>query len=414
MAAVLVVGTLVDHIFKSISILYIDSMTIARAPRQRARVPRGRLLLLLLGGAALLAGLDAALLRLGAAAPVQSVPLASVHGVLMVYGFLGTVISLERAVALRSGGTRRDSWAYLAPALCAAGTVILLAQVAGLGIPGGRLLPGTAWTAGLAAFVGVYVAIWRRQAAAAVLVQALGAVSGLAGIALWTRGLDVAAIVPWWACLLVLTVLGERLELARLAFLARGTETRVVAESCAVLVALVATLLSPTLGYPALGLTLAVLVADIAVHDVARHTVRARGLTRLMAVSMLAGYAWVVVAALVWLLGGPALSGYRYDTVVHALTIGFVLSMVMAHAPVVVPAIVRRPLPYHPVMWVVLVLLHGGLLVRALGAAYEAEGAWRLGGTVSVVAVLALLGTVVARTSGAARPASRTTATATS
>ncbi len=382
-------------------------MTTTPRPRRRSRVPRGRLLLLALGGAAMLAGLDAALLRLGAAAPVRSVPLASVHGVLMVYGFLGTVITLERAVALRSGGSRRDSWAYLAPAACAAGTVLLLAQVAGLPVPGGRLVPGLAWILGLGAFVAVYVAIWRRQAAAAVLVQALGAVCGLAGIALWTRGLDVATIVPWWACLLVLTVLGERLELARLAFLARGTETRVVAEVCAVLVALVATLLSPTWGYPALGLTLGILVVDIAVHDVARRTVRAPGLTRLMAVSMLAGYAWVVVAALIWILGGPALSGYRYDIVIHALTIGFALSMVMAHAPVVVPAIVRRPLPYHPVMWVVLALLHGGLAVRALGPSHAAEGAWRLGGTVSVVAVLAVLGTVVARTSVGLRQAPR-------
>ena len=358
-------------------------------------MPPGRLVLLALVAAAVLAGLDAALLRLGTLAPVRSEPLAAVHGVLMVYGFLGTAIMVERAVALRSGGSCRDGWGYAAPAAGGAGTVLLLAQVAGLPVPGGRLLPGAAWVAATALFVGIYAAIWRRQPSFAVLIQALGALAGLGGAALWARGLEAATIVPWWAAMLVLTIIGERLELARLAFVSGRTEARVLAEATAVLVALVASLLAPAAGYPLLGVTLAVLVLDVAAHDVARRTIRAPGLPRLMAACMLAGYGWALVAGLVWIVGGPALSGYRYDTVVHALTIGFALSMVVAHAPVIVPAIARRPLPYHPVMWLAAGLLHVGLLVRVLAGARQAEAAWRLGGTLGVVAVLVLLGAIV-------------------
>ena len=350
----------------------------------------------MLVAAAALSGLDAALLRLGALAPVRSEPLAAAHGVLMVYGFLGTAIMLERAVALRSGGRPGDAWGYAAPAASGVGTVLLLTQVLGLG-PDGRLLPGAAWVVATGLLVAVYGAVWRRQPSFAVLVQALGALAGLGGAALWARGLEAAAIVPWWAALLVLTIVGERLELARLAFLAPGTEARVLAESCAVLVALVATLVDPAVGYPLLGLVLGILVLDVASHDVARHTIRTTGVTRLMAACMLAGYGWALVAALVWVVGGPALAGFPYDTVVHALTIGFALSMVVAHAPVIVPAIARRPLPYHPVLWVAAGLLHLGLLVRVLAGAREAEGLWRWGGTVGVVAVLVLVGTVVAQ-----------------
>ncbi len=357
-------------------------------------MPAGRLVLLVLVAAAAFSGLNAALLRLGALAPVSSVPLAEAHGVLMVYGFLGTAIMLERAVALRSGGGPGDAWGYAAPAASGAGTLLLLAPVAGLG-PGGRTLPGAAWILATGLLIAVYGAVWRRQQSFAVLVQMLGAIAGLGGAALWARGLEAAAIVPWWASLLVLTIVGERLELARLAFLARGTEARVLAESCAVLVALVATLLDPAVGYPLLGVALGALVLDVASHDVARHMIRSSGVARLMAACMLAGYAWALVAALVWMIGGPALSGFRYDTVVHALTIGFALSMVVAHAPVIVPAIARRPLPYHPVLWVAVGLLHLGLLVRVLAGAREAEGLWRWGGTVGVVAVLVLLGAVV-------------------
>jgi hypothetical protein len=358
------------------------------------RVPRARLVVLVLALAAALSGLDAALLRLGVRAPVRSESLAEAHGVLMVYGFLGTAIALERAVALQAGA-RRATWAYVAPAACGLGGLLLVLQSTPLPLPGGRALPGGAWVAAMAVFVAIYLSVWRRQPSFAVLVQTLGALAGLFGAALWARGLEAAAVVPWWAALLVLTIVGERLELARVAFVAAAVERRILAESCLLMLALAAAALSPAWGYPLLGLALGVLVVDVGVHDVARRTVRSTGLTRFMAACMLAGYAWALVPALVWIVGGPALSGYRYDTVVHALTIGFVLSMILAHAPVIVPALARRPLPYHPVMWAVWALLHAGLLVRVVAGARAAEDAWQLGGTLSVVALLAFLATTV-------------------
>jgi hypothetical protein len=106
----------------------------------RANVRRGggsvaprplRVALLGLGLLLLLAGLWAGLLRLGLALPDLDRALILAHGPLMVAGFLGTVISLERAVAL---GRR---WAYLAPLLNGLGAVLL---VAGLPAWSGALL----------------------------------------------------------------------------------------------------------------------------------------------------------------------------------------------------------------------------------------------------------------------------------
>jgi hypothetical protein len=356
--------------------------------------------------AAALSGLDAALLRVGVAAPVHSESLADQHGVLMIFGFLGTAIALERAVALQAGA-RRAAWAYAAPAAGGLGAVLVILQAAGA-IPAGRALPGGAWVASMAVFVAIYVAVWRRQQSYAVLVQLLGAIAGLFGVALWARGLEVAAIVPWWAALLVLTIVGERLELARVAFMKDAVERRILAKSCLLVLALAATALSPAWGYPLLGLALGVLMVDVGVHDIARRTIRSSGLTRFMAACMLAGYGWALVSALVWIVGGPALAGYRYDIVIHSLTIGFVMSMILAHAPVIVPALARRPLPYHPVMWAVWGLLHVGLLVRVLAGARAAGGAWQIGGTLSVVALLAFLAsTVTLVVRGAGRRAPR-------
>ena len=69
---------------------------------------------------------------------------------------------------------------------------------------------------------------------------------------------------------------------------------------------------------------------------------------------MLAGYGWLVVASGVWLTGSGGADGVPvgsgYDAVIHAVFLGFTMSMIMAHAPVILPAVLRRPLPYHPVL----------------------------------------------------------------
>lgn len=368
-------------------------------------MPVRRVALLLFAGLAALTGLAAALLRLGVLAPGEAESLASAHGILMVYGFLGTAVTLERAVAMQSGGRRGAGWAYAAPIASAFGTVTLLLQSTPAPMPAGRALPGLAWTVSMLVLIAIYVAVWRRQPSYAVLVQLLGAVAGAGGVALWAREAEVATIVPWWAMFLVLTIVGERLELARVAFLTRRTEPRILAETCLVLVSLPITLIAPDWGYPLLGLALGVLVVDVALHDIARRTIHATGLPRFMAACLLTGYAWALVPAVAWIVGGPALSGYRYDTVVHALTIGFVLSMLVAHAPVIVPAITRRPLPYHPVMWAVWGLLQAGLVVRVLAGARDATEAWQFGGALDVLALLAFLVSTVTliATSGGTR-----------
>ncbi|MGB8382633.1 MAG: hypothetical protein WCG47_15550, partial [Dermatophilaceae bacterium] len=119
-----------------------------------------RAALLLAGGLSLLLGLDAALLRLLVPAPVGSDRLADVHGALMVLGFLGTLVALERAVALRAG------WAYVAPALLGAGG-LAVASSAALAL--GRLL----FVDGAAVLVLAYAALGQRQRDDAVLVQGL-------------------------------------------------------------------------------------------------------------------------------------------------------------------------------------------------------------------------------------------------
>ncbi|HSJ99182.1 MAG TPA: hypothetical protein VLC53_19060, partial [Myxococcota bacterium] len=89
----------------------------------------GRVFLLLLAAASLVAGIAGGLARLGA--PLELPAAAASHGALMIGGFLGTGISLERAVALGS------SFAYGAPLASGAALVLVLA---GLPAPGAALM----------------------------------------------------------------------------------------------------------------------------------------------------------------------------------------------------------------------------------------------------------------------------------
>jgi hypothetical protein len=369
----------------------------APAPPARAvprRLPTGRLLLLLPGGLALLAGLDAALLLLGLPAPVRADRLPQVHGMLLVLGFVGTLVALERAVALR----RRAG--FLAPALLGLGGLLLLTPVPLRLGQGVQLL-------GASVFVGVYVALWRRQRDDAVLVQALGAVLAAGALVLWLGGVPVPLLLAWLVGFVVLTIGGERLELARLA-MGPGAGPTLMLLAAGLLAGIVAALLWPTAGSVLLGVALLALVGWLGAHDVAWRTIRARGLTRFMAGCMLAGYFWLGVAGVVWLVGGPATSGSRYDAVVHAVFLGFTISMIMAHAPVILPAVLRRPLPYSPVLAVPAVLLHGSLAVRLwLGDALGSEVAWRWGGVLNIVAVTSFVVLAVGSVVAASRAARR-------
>lgn len=340
-----------------------------------------RLPFLVPGGVALLAGLDAALMLLGLPAPVSAARLPDVHGMLLVLGFVGTLISLERAVAL---GHRAG---YLAPGLLGAGAVLLVS-------PAPMPLARAALLAGTVALVGVYVPLWRRQRDDAVLVQALGAVLATGAATLWLADVAVPALLPWLVGFVVLTIAGERLELARIA-MGPGAGRTLVLLSAALVVTVTASLLWPALGTPTVGLGLVVLVAWLTTHDVARRTVRSRGQVRFMAASMLAGYFWLAVAGAVWAVGGPAAEGVRYDAVVHAVFLGFTLSMVMAHAPVILPAVLRRPMPYRPVMLVPAAVLHASLALRLwVGDALGVPLAWQVGGALNIASLLGFVAVV--------------------
>lgn len=353
--------------------------TVSSATAGRRGLSRGgvRALFLVPGGVALLAGLDAALLLLGLPAPVSTARLPVVHGPLLVFGFVGTVIALERAVAIRR------PWAFASPALFGLGGILLMTPIP---LPAGQAF----LAAGSAALLAIYAAIWRRQRMLAIAVQALGAWLALASAVLWLGGLPAAALVPGMTGFIVLTIAGERIELARLVAMSLRTELNAIAAAVALAVTVLAAMLWPEVGCRLFGLALLAFVAWLLVFDVAtRLAVGARGLPRYIAFCLLAGYGWLIVAGLIWAFVGATVQGPWYDGAVHAVFLGFTIGMIMAHAPVILPAVIRRPLPYRPMLVIPVVLLNLSLVARVLVGDTQNLPVWvQAGGVASVVALL--------------------------
>ena len=358
-------------------------MATLTAESARTPVRRGRSSwaapVLAFGVTALLAGLWGGLLRLGLHVPAGHTGVAELHGVLMPLGFLGTMIAAERAVAVRT------VWPWLAPAASGVGSLWLVA--------GGPATTGQVMIA-LAGFLllAVYVEVHRLQPSWHNATQAAGAVCwGMAGV-LWLSGNDISELVPWLVGFLVLTIAGERLELSRLVALTpRGRAAFLVV--VAVLGAgLVLSIGDPPSGVRLVGIGLLGLAGWLATHDVVRRTIRMAGVTRYMAVALAAGYAWLAVAGALWLGSGELADGPAYDAMLHAVFLGFVFSMVFAHAPVIVPSVLRVRFPFHSVSYLPLALLHISLAIRLVGGdALGNDPAWQTGGVLNEIAILLFL-----------------------
>lgn len=332
-------------------------------PRTLRRLP-----LLILAMLCLLAGVLAGLGRLGWLVPQPALAVSAWHGPLLIGGFFGAVISLERAVALQVW------WAWPGP---------LLAGLGGMGLVAGLPLPvaqGLLLAASAVLVAGSLRVLWQvREAYAATM--AGGALAWLTGNLCWWLDPRVYPAVPWWLGFLLLTIAGERLELSRVLPGSRHA-LRLFGLTVAVLV--VGMTGQPLwLGAGLLGLALWLLR-----HDVARRTLRMTGLPRFVAVCLLSGYGWLAVAGAVVLGFGLPPSGPVWDAALHAALLGFVFAMVFGHAPIIFPAVLRVAMPFDRWSYLPLAALQLALLVRLGGDALDALAVRRMGGMLSAVALL--------------------------
>ena len=358
-----------------------------RRPAPSWAAVAARPVLLALVAVALVAGIAGGLWRVGVTLPatVDAAWLghaALAHAALMICGFLGTVIGIERAVAVKLRA------AFVAPLASGLGSLCLLL---------GQAAPG-AWlgVAAAVAFTAVNIVVVRRQRAAHTWLLLVGALSWLVGNLLFATGQSSVATLPWWFAFLVLTIAAERLEMTRLMRRRPAAQGSLYAVMSALLVGAAGSAVAPVAGGVLYGIALALLALWLGVFDIARRTVFAHGLSRYMAVCLLGGYGWLALAGVAW--AATALGLPARDVALHALGLGFIVSMMMGHAPVILPAAARIKLYFGVFFYVPLAALHLSLVMRlgfgffdeplrAIGAAFNGVAIALFAATVAVAAV---------------------------
>ena len=338
-----------------------------------------RFLLLGLGAASLLTGLWAGAARMGLDLPALNPELQSNHGPLMVVGFLGTLIALERAVALER------LWPYGA-ALLAGGSVLMI--LSGFPPEFGAALA----LVGSCLSILVFVSLYRLAPAAHFIVMILSAVLWAVGNTLWLVAQPFNVAAPWWVGFLVLMISGERLQLSRVMQRPARASRFFNASVAVFLIGLAISLAAFDIGVRIAGAALLALALWLFRYDIAGRTVREHGLPRYMAVSLLCGYFWLAAAGMLWItFADDFVAGPKYDAMLHTVFLGFVFSMIFAHAPVIFPSITGLALPFRRGFYLHLVLLHGALLLRVGGDLVLSTAAQQWGGVGNIAAVLLFL-----------------------
>lgn len=328
--------------------------------------------------AAAITGVLAGLARLGIATGWGGSH-ASEHGPLLVLGVFGTVVALERAQALGA------QWAIATPAAFAATAVVML-----LGWPAASWI-ATISSGGMLATN--LVAAGRRSTQVTWLLLA-GSALLLLGNLQWAAGNPLYRAAPAWMGFFVLTIVAERQRHSRDVSPPRGAVRLFVALVTVLIVAVAARAAGLRAGIHLLGATMSSLALWQLRYDIARQTIHQARYPRFMAIGARAAMLWLLVAGGLLMQGDLPPAGPAYDAALHAVFVGYVLSTAFAHALDVLPVVAGVRIPFTPLLYAPLGLLHASLIARVSGDVANDVALRRVGALGNALA-LALFGAIV-------------------
>jgi hypothetical protein len=301
----------------------------------------------------------------------------------MLSGFLGTLITLERAVALK------QKWMFASPLLSGLGW--LLTMLFPKQLPGPILI-----TFASLGGIAILLVMTRREYAIFTATMLLGMVNWFAGNLLWLLGYSIYEIVFFWQAFLILTIAGERLELNRVLRTSRIQQRLFVIIVAFLQACVVLTIFDIRIGVRWSGFWMVALALWSIRNDIAwRNLKHKMPLTRYIAFCLAPGFLWLGVSGILNIRFGAQASGPYYDAILHTVFVGFVLSMIFGHAPIIFPAILDVPINFHPAFYIHLALLHLSLILRITGDLTRWWPGRLWGGLLNEIAVLLFLGMTV-------------------
>ena len=301
------------------------------------------------------------------------------HGLLMTGSFLGTLITLERTVSMPS-----TVWRVF-PAASALSAIAFLLGQKQVGI--GLLMFGNF------GLLGVYFIQLKKHRDAYWYLLLAGAVCWLIGNLMVANTGLIAAGSTWWVGFILLTIVGERLELTRYLNISKWARS-LLWIFMAMLVIGIAMPFHSGVGRSLMGTASVLTALWLMKYDMARIGIKKPGFHRYVAAGLLVGYGWLLLHGLtVPLLPANPLF---YDIYLHTFFLGFAFSMIWAHAPIIFPAILKTTQrPFHPIIWVIWAVfqltLIGRVVVSWMGATDLRKWLGAINGAVILIMFLSMI-----------------------
>ena len=296
------------------------------------------------------------------------------HGALMVGGFIGTLICLERTSNLK------NKIALLIPFINALSVIFFLIK-----------MPNIAFWFLLTGSVGltlIYLKLYFEFSEIYILLMTAGAFCYLIGNTLLIKTNFYPQAAMWWIAFLYFTILGERLELSRYLQIKTIHKTILII----LLAVYIAGILIPF--HSSGGYVTAVSLIGSALwlfkYDMAKKSLQRDGQHFYSGVVLLTGYFWLIITGLFMAYG--SYSGLLYDAVIHSFFLGFVFSMIFAHAPIILPGVLKLQISiFNRSLYFWFVLLQVSLVIRILGSVLPSTDLKMIGGITNGMAILGFL-----------------------
>ncbi|MFD2200781.1 hypothetical protein [Shivajiella indica] len=277
---------------------------------------------------------------------------AANHGLLMVGGFLGTLISLERAMVMK-----HKAW-LLVPMLSGMSIPVLLF----LGKP--VLGNGLLFSASVGLIAIMYLQSVRHQEIYQ-FIMSVGAISWMLGNFMILYTDFIASAVPWWVGFILFTIVGERLELSK--FL----PTPKIAKNALIwlLALFFLGMWTPFhgIGNWLMGTSVIFISFWLLHYDMAKIASKKENQFKYIGIGLRVGYVWLTLHGIIlcFMENHPL----YYDLFVHTFFLGFTFSMIWAHAPIILPMVLNiKHNPYHPILWIGWAVFQISLLGRVLSS----------------------------------------------
>ncbi len=296
---------------------------------------------------------------------------AGEHGALMTGSFLGTLICLERIVALKK------KWMYIIPVISGMSLVFFLL--------GEQRIAMSLLAAGSLGLVYIYIDLINRFKEYYFYVMMIGAIGWAVGNIIMIINPFYPQAAPWWIVFILLTVFGERLELSK--FLPQSKLKRVTMIISISVFMLGIILPYHTIGKFISGAGMLLIAFWLLKYDIARKSVKAKGMHRFTGSLLLAGYFWLLVCGLLMIYDFNSL--YNYDAMLHAFFLGFTFSMIFAHAPIIFPGVAGLIIrPFHDSLFIWAILLQISLAMRIVSGLLMESHYRTLSGMLNAVIII--------------------------